>query len=56
VDSKGQIRTGMTGGFYVDEILKPFQEAVQKEMVKRYPDVVERNEIYQQTYFEQGLI
>ena len=56
MDSKGQIRTGMTGGFYVDEILKPFREAVQNEMVKRYPDVVERNEIYQQTYFEQGLI
>ena len=56
MDSKGQIKTGMTGSYYTNEILKPFRESVQKEMVNRYPNVVERNEIYKQTYFEQGLV
>ena len=56
VDSKNQIKTGITGGYYCDEILTPFREDVQKEMAKRYPNIVERNQIYQQTYFEQGLV
>ena len=54
MDRKGHPKTGMTGGFYCDMILKPFREFLQKEMMKKYPNVDERNERYQRMYFEQG--
>ena len=46
----------MTGEFYVEEILKPFRAWLQAEMIKKYPDVVERNHRYQRMYFEQGSV
>ena len=56
LDSKGHPKTGMTGGYYTNEILIPFRKWLREEMEKKYPNVDERNERYQRMYFEQGSI
>ena len=56
VDNKNQIRTGMTGGFYTDEILEWFRSKLQAAMIEKYPDVDERNQRYQRMHFLQGSI
>ena len=56
VDNKNQIRTGMTGGYYTDEILEWFRSKLQAAMIEKYPDVDERNQRYQRMHFLQGSI
>ena len=55
-DRKGNIRTGMTGDFYTDEILKEFKLWLQRKMEAKFPDPVVRSREYKLLWWQQGCL